>query len=260
MSSLEEGEQEMPQAGIWPAELRCEYRSEPLSIDAISPRLSWILEAQKRSQRQTAYQILVALHEEDLQAEENLLWDSGKVTSEELRSGSRCVWKVRVWDSLDNPSRYSEPAAWEMGLLERSDWMGKWISLGEGPPQDFEPPTGDKYDDVSPGLDPNPYLRKEFRLEKPVRRARLYTTARGVYEPYINGERVGKDVLAPGWTDYRKRVQYQTYDVTKLLAEGRNALGAVLGDGWYAGFVGFDPKHRGAHYGSHTQLLAQLEV
>jgi alpha-L-rhamnosidase len=270
MPSLEEGAQKIPQAGIWPVRLRCEYRSDPLGIDARSPRLSWVLEAEKRGQRQTAYQILVAANEEDLETKENLLWDSGKVSSEEsvnvpyegaeLRSRLRCAWKVRVWDRLDNPSPYSEPAAWEMGLLERSDWIGKWISLGEGPQEDFEPPTGDEYDDVGPGLDPSPYLRKEFRLEKPVRRARLYTTARGVYEPYVNGERVGKDVLAPGWTDYRKRVQYQTYDVTKLLVEGRNALGTVLGDGWYAGFVGFDPKHRGAHYGSRAQLLAQLEV
>src|ERR671916_2196062 len=270
MSSMGEGEEEMPQAGIWPVRLRCEYRSDPLGIDARSPRLSWVLEAEKRGQRQTAYQILVAANEEDLETKENLLWDSGKVSSEEsvnvpyegaeLRSRLRCAWKVRVWDRLDNPSPYSEPAAWEMGLLERSDWIGKWIGLGEGPPQDFEPPTGDEYDDVGPGLIRSPYLRKEFRLEKPVGRARLYATALGVYEPYVNGERVGKDVLAPGWTDYRKRVQYQTFDVSKLLAEGRNALGAVLGDGWYAGFVGFDPKHRGAHYGSRTQLLAQLEV
>jgi alpha-L-rhamnosidase len=257
-------------AAMRPVQLRCEYRVDPLGIDETAPALSWALEGEGRAQTQSAYRVLVAGNEEDLQAEENLLWDSGRVESnrsvgieydgEALRSGSCCVWKVCVWDEAGNPTPYAEPAFFEMGLLERSDWEGAWISLGEGPPQDFDPPSGDEYDDVGPALAPSPYLRKEFRLEKPVRRARLYATARGVYEMYVNGKRVGNHVLAPGWTDYRRRVQYQTYDVTGLLAEGRNALGAVLGDGWYAGFVGFDPKHRGAHYGSRPQLLVQLNV
>jgi alpha-L-rhamnosidase len=260
----------MTAAGIHPVQLKCEYRVDPLGIDARTPRLSWALQAEGRGQTQSAYRILVAASEKDLEAEENLLWDSGRVESgrsvgvvyggEALRSGSRCVWKVRAWDGSGNLSPYGGPAVFEMGLLEDSDWEGAWTSLGKGPSQDMEPPSGDEYDELGNGLDPSPYLRKEFRLEGPVRRARLYATARGVYEPYVNGERVGKDVLAPGWTDYRKRVQYQTYDVTGLLAEGRNALGAILGDGWYAGFVGFDPKHRGAHYGSRAHLLAQLEV
>lgn len=255
-----------PKAG----RLRCEYRVDPLGIDETAPRLSWALESEGRGQIQSAYRILVAASEEDLEAEENLLWDSGRVESsrsvsieyegDKLRSGTHCVWKVRVWDGSRDPSHYSEPAVFEMGLLDRSDWEGDWISLGEGPPQDFEPPSGNEYNDVGPALAPSPYLRKEFRLEKPVRRARLYATARGVYEPYVNGERVGREVFAPGWTDYRRRVQYQTYDVTALLAEGQNVLGAILGDGWYAGFVGFDPKHRGAHYGSRAYLLAQLKV
>ena len=260
----------MTTAAMRPVLLRCEYRTNPLGIDEGVPRLSWALESEGRSQAQSAYRVLVARSEEDLEAEENLLWDSGRVESnrsvgveyegETLRSGSRCVWKVRVWDGEGNPSPYSGPAVFEIGLLKGSDWEGAWISLGEGPPQDVDPPTGDEYDDVGTALAPSPYLRKEFRLEKPVSRARLYATALGVYEPYVNGERVGEDVLAPGWTDYRKRVQYQTYDVTGLLEEGRNVLGAVLGDGWYAGFVGFDPKHRGAHYGPRPHLLAQLQV
>jgi alpha-L-rhamnosidase len=260
----------MTAAGIRPMHLKCEYRVDPLGIDEMAPRLSWALESEGRGQTQSAYQVLVAANEEDLEAEENLLWDSGRVESnrsvgieyggEALRSGSRCVWNVRVWDGSGNPSPYSGPAVFEISLLERSDWEGDWISLGEGPLQDFDPPTGDEYDDVGPGLAPSSYLRKEIRMEKPVRRTRLYVTARGVYEIYVNGERVGEDVLAPGWTDYRERVQYQTYDVTPLLAEGQNALGAILGDGWYAGFVGFDPKRRGAHYSSQPQLLVQLEV
>jgi alpha-L-rhamnosidase len=250
--------------------LKCEYRVDPLGIDEGAPRLSWALESEGRGQVQSAYRILAASSEEKLEVEESLLWDSGRVESdrsvsveyegEALRSGSRCVWKVRVWDGAGDPSPYSGPAVFEAGFLERSDWKGDWISLGKKPDEDFEPPTGEDYDDLANGLAPSPYLRKEFPLDKPVRRARLYATARGLYELHLNGSRVGDDVLAPGWTDYDRRVQYQTYDVTPLLAEGQNALGAVLGDGWYAGFVGFDPKHRGALYGARPQLLAQLHV
>src|SRR5215210_6565260 len=260
----------MDPSKLRPVGLKCEYRVDPLGIDERSPRLSWALESERRNQTQSAYRILVAATEENLEAEENLLWDSGRVESgrtigveyggETLRSGSRCVWKVRVWDGPGNPSPYGGPSVFEMGLLERSDWEGTWISAGEDPDEDFDPPTGDEYDDLGHGLAPSPYLRKEFPLDRPVRMARLYATARGVYELYLNGNRVGEDVLAPGWTDYDRRVQYQTYDVTPLLAEGPNALGAVLGDGWFAGFVGFDPKHRGALYGPRPQLLAQLEV
>src|SRR5215204_5204625 len=227
----------MSPSELRPVGLRCEYRLDPLGIDEEIPRLSWALESEGRGQSQSAYRILVARSEGDLKAEENLLWDSGRVESdrsvgveyegEELRSGSRCLWKVRVWDGKGDPSSYGGPAVCEMGLLERSDWKGDWISLGKKPDADFEPPTGEEYDDLANALEASPYLRREFLLDRPVRRARLYATARGVYEFYLNGSRVGDDVLAPGW---------------------------------YAGFVGFDPKHRGAHYGVHPQLLAQLEI
>ncbi|MDQ6946671.1 MAG: glycoside hydrolase family 78 protein [Actinomycetota bacterium] len=257
-------------AGILPTQLRCEYRVNPLGIDEKAPRLSWVLESKERAQTQSGYRILVGRTEEDLEAEANLIWDSGRVESsrsvgvvyegEPLRSGVRCVWKVRVWDGKGEASAYSEPAFFELGLLDISDWQGAWISLGTGPPIEAQPPAGDEYDDVGDSLAPSPYLRNEFDLRSSVRRARLYATARGVYEVYLNGVRVGDDLLAPGWTDYRKRVQYQTYDVTDLIAEGRNAIGGILGDGWFAGFVGFDPKHRGAHYGARPQLLLQLNI
>src|SRR5919107_2334376 len=260
----------MATSDLKPVGLKCEYRIDPLGIGERAPRLSWELQSEGRGQVQSAYRILVAGNEEDLEAEENLLWDSGRVESdrtigveyggEELRSGSQCVWKVRVWDGTDNPSHHSRPGVFETGLLEESDWEGAWISAGKGPAGDMEPPSGDEYDDLANGLAPSPYLRREFPLEKTVRRARLYATARGVYELFVNGTRVGKDVLAPGWTDYDRRVQYQVYDATALLVEGPNALGAVLGDGWFAGFVGFDPKHRGALYGPRPQLLARLDV
>ena len=247
----------MTAADLRPINLKCEHRADPLGIDERVPRLGWALASEGRAVVQSAYRVLVAGSEEDLEAEANLLWDSGRVPSdrslgieyggEALRSGSRCVWNVRVWDGGGGASPPSEPAAFEMGLLEgASDWEGAWISAGEGPAGegpagDMEPPTGDEYDALGNGLAPSPYVRREFGLGRPVRRARLYATARGLYELSVNGARVGDDVLAPGWTDYRKRIQYQTYDVTDLLREGPNALGAILGDGWYAGFVGFDP-------------------
>jgi alpha-L-rhamnosidase len=256
--------------GLRPIQPKCEHRVNPLGLDAEPPRLSWALDADGRGQVQSAYRVLVAGSGEDLATEQNLLWDSGRVESdrsvgieyegEELGSGAHCTWNVRVWDGEGRPSSPGEPAVFEMGLLERSDWHGNWVSAGEGPAGDLDPPTGDEYDALANGLAPCPYLRRGFGLEKPVRRARLYATARGVYEISLNGTRVGEDVLAPGWTDYRKRIQYQSYDVTELLREGPNALGAILGDGWYAGFVGFDPKRAGAHYGAKPSLLAQLDV
>ena len=256
--------------GLRPIQPRCEHRVDPLGIDDPAPRLGWALDGDGRGLTQSAYRILAARNEEDLAAEKNLLWDSGRIASDRslgieyggagLSSGARCAWNVRVWDGAGEPSPPSEPAVFEMGLLERSDWTGTWISAGESPAGDMDPPTGDEYDALANGLAPSPYLRKEFRAGKPARRARLYATARGVYELSLNGARVGDDVLAPGWTDYRRRIQYQVYDVTDLLREGPNALGAILGDGWYAGFVGFDPKKAGAHYGTRPQLLAQLNV
>jgi alpha-L-rhamnosidase len=257
-------------AEMKPVKLMCEHLTNPVGIDVPSPRLSWALESPGRGKKQSAYQILVSHTEQEFREDNGTLWDSGKVLSdetvgvvyagEEVPSGARCFWKVRVWDENDIPSPYSEGAAWQMGLLRRSDWSASWIGLGEGAVGGIEPPSGEKYDDVRMGLLPSPYLRKTFELGGAVRRATLYATARGVYEMRLNGSRVGEAVLAPGWTDYNKRIQYQTYDVTGMLAEGQNVLGGILGDGWYAGFVGMDPKRRGAHYGPYPQLLAQLVV
>ena len=252
------------------AQLKCEHRVNPLGIDVVSPRLSWVLESSQRSQSQSAYQILVAGRQEDLEAEKHLLWDSGKVISNRsinieyegaaLRSGMRCYWKVRVWDREDRPGAYSKPAVWSMGLLNPSDWLAEWISPRRGTPGGFEPPSQEWTDHPMARASRPPYLRKAFTLSGPVREATLYVTARGLYEIWLNGARVGDAVLAPGWTDYNKRILYQTYDVTTMLTPGENALGSILGDGWYAGYVGFDPKRRGAHYGSHLQLLLQLQV
>ena len=235
--------------------LKCEYSRGLLGIGTSRPRLSWQLNPGPRGYRQTAYQVLVAHNEESLERDEGDLWDSGKVASDssihiqydghKLKSRMRCYWKVRIWDQDGNPSRYSETSWWEMGLLEKSDWKAKWIGL-DYPVEDFE------------GGAPATMLRREIHLDDTPADARVYVSALGLYELYINGERVGGDVLTPGWTDYGRRVQYQTYEVTELLHEGENVIAAVCAEGWYAGRIGWDPEP--GKYGKRPKFLFQLEV
>jgi len=217
-----------------PTNLRCEYATRPLGIDVRQPRLSWQLVGERRGEAQTAYQVQAAGNEEDLTAGRADLWDSGKVASREslhvvyagkpLRSGMRVYWRVRVWDRDGRESAWSRPEWWEMGLLQAGDWRGAWITRDE--------PTA--ADDAKLFEDhPAPLFRKEFAVGKPVRRARAYVSGLGYYELRLNGERVGDHVLDPGWTAYRKRVLYATYDVTAMLRPGPNAVGAILGNGWY---------------------------
>lgn len=221
-------------ADLKPMNLRCEYQVNPLGIDEARPRLSWALESSDRGQVQTAYRVIVAGTEEKLAADTGDLWDSGLVKSNQsvgieyagkpLRSGQRVWWKVRVWDKRDQPAGYSEPAWWEMALLSPDDWTGQWICRDEPDPTSDE----DLYKE-----NPAPLLRKEFKLNGEVRQARVYVTGLGYYELHLNGRKVGDHVLDPGWTAYGKRVLYSTYDVTDLLREGNNAVGAILGNGWY---------------------------
>ena len=233
-----------------PVGLRCEYRTDPLGIDTPAPRLFWTLDDPgRRGAKQTAYQIL---------ADDGALWDTGKVPSARtthvpyegpaLMTGQRVSWRVRVWDEGDQESDWSEVALWQMGLLAPTDWTAQWIGFFAGRPQtDLTQP---------------PYLRREFAASKPVARATLSATAQGVYTLSLNGKRVGDAYFAPGWTDYSKRIAYQTYDVTDLVQDGANALGAMLGDGWYTGYVGFNGpgQRQREHYGPRTQFLAQLDV
>ncbi len=214
--------------------LRCEYKTSPLGIDAANPRLSWIIESNRRGFKQTAYQIIVAGCAEDLENDAGDLWDSGKTDSDQsvhilyngkpLTSQMRCFWKVRVWDSEDKASDWSEPAWWEIALTSPEDWTGSWINDGKATPQKDE----DFYTN-----DPAPLFRKQFSVTKKIKRARLYISGLGYYDACLNGEKVGDYVLDPGWTDYSKRVLYSTYDVTSLLSEGQNVIAAMLGNGWY---------------------------
>ena len=216
--------------------LKTEYLFDPLGIDIQHPRLMWNCAGGKK---QTAYQIVT----------EN--WDSGKVESAtmwaayplELASRERVNWRVRLWDETGAPGDWSE-AFFEMGLLEKADWHAKWI-------------TGD-YNVDKKRRYPVDCFRRAFLVTKPVKKARLYITACGLYEARLGGKKVGDFCLAPGHTDYRKRVQYQTYDVTEQLIDGENELTVQLADGWYRGSCG--AWGRKNQYGTETKLLAQLEI
>ena len=221
-------------ADVQPVQLTCEYRVNPVGIDTVAPRLAWILESEERGQAQTAYQILVASNGEKLKANEPNLWDSGRVTSSEaigivyagkpLVSGQRACWKVRAWDRDGKASAWSEPAFFEMGLLKPDDWKAKWICSDRPLPEKPE----DYYKDNHA-----PLFRKEFNVAKPIKRARAYASGLGYYELRCNGRRVSDHMLDPGWTSYAKRVLYSTYDVTEVLNQGPNAVGIIVGNGWY---------------------------
>ncbi len=201
-----------------PSNLRCEYLTNPMGIDVFHPRFSWVLEHSRRAEMQTVYQILVATNAESLQKDQGDQWDSGKVASEDstqveyqgkpLASGQRYFWKVKYWDKEGQASAYSRDARFEMGLASREEWKGQWIG---GHNQ----------------------LRTEFQLPDNSVRARAYITGIGYYELHINGEKVGRNALDPAWTTYDKRVLYSTYDVTRAMRHGSNAVGVMLGQGWY---------------------------
>jgi len=240
-------------------ELRCEYSINPLGIDTPQPRFSWILESSQRGQMQSAYQVLVAGSEEKLKGNLGDKWDSGKVNSDRsvnvayrgkaLASGEKCWWKVRCWDKQDKVSAYSKPATFEMGLLNKSDWKGKWIGAKRGTS--------------------SPLLRKAFTIDKQIKRATVYICGLGYYELYINGRKVGDHVLDPGNTYYHNdqriklgsRVLYVTHDVTDHMKAGRNAVGVMLGHGWYSAEADIppSPSHR-EPYGDRPRLILQMNV
>lgn len=212
-------------AAIRPTHLRCEYLEKPMGIDKTSPRFEWKLESRERAQKQAAYRIYVATTLERLNANVGDLWDSGRVVSDEtaqiayegspLPSRQQAFWKVRVWDQ-DGKISLSEPSSFEMGLLNTNDWKAQWI----GRTTDVEER-------------PAPMFRRTFVAGAKIKKARAYICGLGYYELRINGNRIGNDILNPGYTRYDKRALYVTYDVTSQLRPGPNALGVVLGHGWF---------------------------
>jgi alpha-L-rhamnosidase len=417
-------------SGLGPERLRCEYQKDPIGVDRVLPQLSWIVVAdpQQRGKYQSAYQIIVAEKAGDLSSDRGDQWDSGRVPSSEtlhieyagkpLTSNHQYFWKVRVWDESGNPSAWSYPASFTMGMLHQSDWQAKWITdpdilvppeaesealrdvnsgyqssvvrdpnipqwVGVDLGSPFEVDTVELYpatrytfqegsgtvsfperyrieladradfsdakiiadlserDSKAPEIghavafhfspsqaryvriyvtrlcaenelfanfalaemkvlangknlasgkkviakdsaeepgwskefltdgiieavrmkvvrQPATWIRKEFQVKGSVKRATVFATARGVYELHLNGRRIGSHILAPEWTSYHKRSQYQGYDVTPELQQGANAIGGVLSHGWYAGRVGLMPNRR--VYGKIPELLVQLDI
>jgi len=415
------------QAELATSESTCEYATNPLGVDTPRPRFGWLLKSDKRSQLQSAYRVLVAASETQLQADVGNKWDSGKVNSDRsvnveyrghpLASGEKCYWKVRVWDKQGRPSTWSKPGSFEMGLMKQSDWKGQWIGVPPPKPpaahldvampgrvnvalvakvstsfvsghetldavndgfkqtgsndkrygaygnwprkgthwvqyewskpvnvdcidvywfddaagvrlpkvarllywdgKAFKPVDnpvglgveGNKYNTTtfeevttlklklefdsgtastgilefraydagnSPefppvgktnrflairasAVAPSPLLRKEFTLTKGVRRARVRLSGLGWSELYINGKKVSDDVLSPGLTDYSKEVLYRTYDVTSFIKPGANAIGIMLGNGWYSA-ASILPWEKGGPWGYPPRAILQMTV
>ena len=391
-----------------PVHLRCEYRENPLGIDAPSPHLSWQSDSPERNWKQIAYQILVASSLEVLRSGHPDIWDSGKSNAEDsvdipykgpaLESRKRYYWKVRVWDKAGNISESAEDAWWEMGLLRTDDWTAKWItwknpeteadrqdirwiwvkgqnalavasktsanfrvnvplshkprsgvllvaargdyvakvngvevgrkhdwgafdrrdivdelkagdnvveitvtapeipkqeakrttkaavaalvkiteadgstqripsggtwqaSIGNDtwePSQEVAPLGDSRLGDPGPMPQPAASFRRTIDIQNTIVSARLYVTALGSYRVFLNGKRISSDVLTPEFTDYRKRVLYQTYDVTEYFNSGRNEMGALLGDGWYGSPLTWSGTH---FFSPPNRLRAQLEI
>ena len=212
-----------------PEQLRCEGLANPLGIDRAQPRFSWAIPSGVRGLAQTARQVLVADSPDALAAGRGTLWDSGKVASNQsqwvqytgkpLAKGSRCWWQVRVWDQTGAPSPWSAPALFTVGPLSASEWSGEWIGA----------------DWMKNNEGPLPWLRKTVTLEKVPTTATVYVCALGYFELYVNGRKVGDDVLSPAVSNYGKRGLYLTHDVTRHLVKGKNCIGLWLGRGWSLG-------------------------
>jgi len=226
--------------------LLTENMTDPIGMEAAHPRFSWQLVTDKRNVTQTAYELRVS-------AGTKAVWNTGKVNSDQsvhvayagepLKSGGNYTWQVRVWDNSGKRSGWSLPAQFRTGFLDGTGWKAKWIEPGYA-------------EDTL--MRPSPLMRKEFSLKGKVSRATAYITAHGMYEAELNGQRIGDALLTPGWTSYGKRLQYQAYDVAGLLKSGANAIGVMLGSGWYRGNIGF--RNSINFYGRDIALLCQIDI
>ena len=222
------------------SQLRTEHLTDPVGIGERRPLLSWeVSDASRRGVTQSAYEIRV-------KSGGRTVWRTGKVASAEsagvfydgtpLTSDTRYTWQVRVWDDRGKASAWSRPAFWRTGLFDVGEWQARWI----------EPAVSD---------DLAAMFRRTFRVTKPVAEATVYVTAHGIYEASVNGHRVSDDLLTPGWTAYKKRLQYQAYDITPLVVRGDNAIGVTVAKGWWLSKL---PWSREFNYGDKYGLLAQI--
>ncbi len=263
--------------GVHTENLRCEYKVEPVGIDQRIPRLSWELRSDLRGTAQTAYQVLVSDSQELLQANKGNLWDSGKrnastsiqvkYAGKPLESAKTYYWKVRVWDNKGQTSRWSKPASWVSGLFSAQDWKGaQWIAYekmadsavlvpalhGKGPKslnRDLKGkslseiiPTDKKRRQSTEENDVLPLIRKSINVKASLKKATAYICGLGHFEMSLNGLKVGDHELDPGWTKYDKEAQYVSFDLTTKLRAGDNAIGVMLGNGFY--YLPRDKRYR----------------
>jgi len=237
----------------------CEGFKNPIGFYNAKPTFSWKLPVNDQLKSQSAYRIVVASHPELLPDNPDL-WDTKKMDSYQsvwvkydgpaLESRQKVWWQIMFWDQDGNSSDWSEVANMELGLLHNSDWQAKWINVPEEEKQTI---SENGYFFHRPQ-----YLRKSFILENPIEQARLYITSKGVFEAEINGEKVGRDVMTPGWTSFQKRIETLTYDVTDMLKKGENSIGVVVAEGWYSGRIAYTRSYVGQK--PVPQLISQLEI
>lgn len=231
--------------------LTVEYRDNPIGVTSLSPRLSWILESDNRGEKQTAYQIEVSESPASF-AKDKLVWETGKVISSQsvnipyngknLQTLKKYYWRVRTWDKKGIASKWSSTGMWQMGILDTKEWTADWIE-----------PTHDRTGNAAPRF------RKSFSISREIHHATLCITSHGVFNAYINGNRVGEDYMAPGWTSYNSRLQYRQYDITEMLVSGQNIIGAEVGFGWYRSYISWGGTINN-FYGNVLGLLAQIHI
>lgn len=278
---------------IKPADLTCEYLENPSVVDVPYPRLSWINLATtgERGQSQTAYQIRVSTTKEKLEQAD--LWDSDKVASDrsnrityrgkELPSRQECWWQVRTWDKDGNVSDWSLPAVWKMGILEPHEWKAQWIGAPWQGEETLPIPEGDRQAALTEPGPPAPLFRKQINIHKTIAKAEAFVTGLGYFEFYVNGEKIGNDVLVPNQTNYSERpnlperflpmedsfkdykVMYLSYDITDKLVQGENVIGSILGNGFYnpakAWAEGYgSPRFLGQIYITYTDGTEEIVV
>ena len=235
---------------LTPLRLTTEYISDPVGLQTDKPAFCWQFETNERNQRQTAYQVLVASSLTELEKNRDDLWNSDKIDSDRsfsiqyngkpLQSRQVCYWKVRTWDANGVVRDWSKPSRFEIALLEKSDWHAKWIGLQ----------TTKKI---------SPLLRKKVEITRKVKSARVYISGLGWSELYLNGKKVSDDVLSPALTDYNQEVFYRTYDITSLLEQGSNAIGIMLGNGWFSASKILSWEKEGG-WAARPQAILQMMV
>jgi alpha-L-rhamnosidase len=231
-------------------DLRVEYRTNPINVYEEKPRFSWKIHTDKTNVLQTAYVIEVSEDENF----SSVIWNSGKVNSDEshlvcyegqtLVSSSRYFWRVKIWDNQHEESSWSETSFFETTIFSNDEWEAVFITAENSDAGESSAGT---------------LLRKEFNVERNIKRAHLYASAKGLFISYINGKKTGSDILSPGWTEYASRLLFQTYDVTSLIQTGSNAIGFMVGPGWYKGDLASWLGKRNI-YGKRTAIIAQLRI